>query len=36
MLRAGVIEPATAEWASPVVFVPKRMVLCGSVSATGS
>ncbi|CDF37529.1 unnamed protein product [Chondrus crispus] len=24
MLRAGVIEPATAEWASPVVFVRKK------------
>ena len=24
MLRAGVIEPATAEWATPVVFVPKK------------
>ena len=24
MLRAGVIEPATAEWACPVVFVPKK------------
>ena len=24
MLRAGVIETATAEWASPVVFVPKK------------
>ena len=24
MLRAGVIEPKLAEWASPVVFVPKN------------
>ena len=24
MLRAGVIEPTSAEWASPVVFVPKK------------
>ena len=24
MLRAVVIEPTTAEWASPVVFVPKK------------
>ena len=24
MLRAGVFEPATAEWASPVAFVPKK------------
>lgn len=23
-LRAGVIEPATSEWASPVVFAPKK------------
>jgi hypothetical protein len=23
MLRAGFIEPATSEWASPVVLVPK-------------
>lgn len=23
-LEAGVIEPATSEWASPVVFVPKQ------------
>ena len=24
MLRAGVIEPTSAEWASPVVSVPKK------------
>ena len=24
MLDAGVIEPATSEWASPIVFVPKK------------
>ena len=24
MLLAGVVEPATAEWASPMVFVPKK------------
>ena len=24
LLRAGVIEPTSAEWASPVVFVPKK------------
>ena len=24
MLRAGVIEPTSAEWASPAVFVPKK------------
>ena len=24
MLRAGVIEPTSAEWESPVVFVPKK------------
>ena len=24
MLHAGVIEPTSAEWASPVVFVPKK------------
>ena len=24
MLRAEIIEPTSAEWASPVVFVPKK------------
>ena len=31
MLRAGVIEPGTVEWTSPLVFIPKKddtMLLC--------
>ena len=36
MLREGVIQLASAEWASPVVSSLKRTVPCGSASITGS
>jgi hypothetical protein len=36
MLKAGVIDPATSEWDSPVVLITKRMVLLDFVSNIGN
>ena len=34
MPDSGVIEPATSEWSSPIVIIPKKMVHYVSASTT--
>ena len=35
-LKAGVIEPASMEWASPVLLAPKKDGTTGSASTSGA